>query len=211
MRKLKILFDFDGTVCGVETIPHVASLMGISEYQRIKEMTDAAASSENNYEINFRERIKMMEAITIDDFIRNVPVSLFRSDIVSFIKAHREICEIVSCNLDCWCIPITSFLGIPCRFSKAMVSEGHVIGIKEILNKKTVIENYQKEGYLVVFIGDSANDLEALRQSDFPLLLSSPTPELSFKLPDIITISPSSVIPQLKSYLQSIEFEQDSQ
>lgn len=172
-NKLKILFDFDGTLCKVETIPFVASSLHIDNCVDVKNLTEESCKSAYSYEDNLRTRISMMNEVTISEFVNSISDDLLRPGLVSFIKKNPDVCEIVSCNLDCWCMPITSFLGIPCRFSEPMVKDGRVVGIKEVLNKSAVVEEYQRNGYYVVFVGDSANDIDAMAKADKGLLLSN--------------------------------------
>lgn len=171
MKPLKILFDFDGTLCKVETIPVVASALHLHDSSHISEMTDVAVHSACDYEKNLRKRIGLMKDISIVDFIESLPSDLMRGGLVKFIADHRESCAIASCNLDCWIDPITSPLGIPCHFSKAMVSEGHVQDVENILDKEIVVEQYRQNGFRVVFVGDSANDLKAMAKADMAFLL----------------------------------------
>lgn len=172
MKKFKILFDFDSTLCKVETIPYVASTLLLHCADQISEMTDFSIISTCNYEENLRKRIDMMKGISIKDFVDSLTADLLRSDLVEFIVDHRNICAIASCNLDCWVYPLISHLNIPCHLSKASVSEGRLVDVEYILDKAEVVEKYQQNGYFVVFVGDSANDFNAMRKADVAFLLS---------------------------------------
>lgn len=175
MKKIKILFDFDGTLCKVETIPYVASTLHLHCADQISEMTDFSINSTCKYEENLIKRIDMMKGLSIEDFVDTLPPDLLRNDLVKFIEDHRNLCAIASCNLDCWASPLTSHLRIPSHFSKAMVSDGHVLGIEEILDKAKVVEKYHRDGFRVIFVGDSANDLNAMAKADIAFLLYNGT------------------------------------
>ncbi len=201
---VKILFDFDGTLCGVETIPYVASFLGIKEYQEIGALTELAIRLDKDYEQNLLKRLDMMKAVSIDDFVGNVPRSLLRDNLVQFIQKHRDICAIVSCNLDCWGLPITDFLKIPCHFSEAEVKDVHVAGIKSILNKTVIVDEYQRDGFYVVFVGDSANDIDAMKKADDAILINNGDLELHNINDKIIVVSSESdLINQLESILKT--------
>ncbi|MCM1490654.1 MAG: hypothetical protein NC095_07505 [Muribaculum sp.] len=147
--------------------------LGLKQYELIADMTKVSSVSEMDYEKNLRKRIEMLKEIAIEDFVSSIPKSLLRSEIVSFIKDNTDICEIVSCNLDCWCRSITSELGVPCHFSRAVVDNGHVIGVDYIMDKRSFVANYKSLGYRVVFVGDSVNDFAAMDEADFAVLLDN--------------------------------------
>lgn len=204
-NKLKILFDFDGTLCKVETIPFVASSLHIDNCVDIKNLTEESCKSAYSYEDNLRTRISMMNEVTISEFVNCISEDLLRSALVYFIKENVDVCGIASCNLDCWCVPITSFLGVACRFSEAMVNDGRVTGIKEVLNKSAVVEEYQRNGYYVVFVGDSANDIDAMTKADKAILLCNEnfrTRELDQKI--VLVDSEENLLNILDSLIKSL-------
>lgn len=170
---MKILFDFDGTVTNEETIPYVAARMGLKQSELIADMTMVSSIAEGDYEKNLRKRIEMLKDITIEDFVSNVPKSLLRTEIVSFIKENADICELVSCNLDCWCSSLTSDFQVPCHFSKAIVKNGHVVAADYIMDKRVVVDKYKRLGMKVAFVGDSVNDLTAMKAADFAILFDN--------------------------------------
>lgn len=147
--------------------------VGLKQYELIADMTKVSSVSEVDYEKNLRKRIEMLKEITIEDFVSSVPESLLRTEVVGFIRENADICEIVSCNLDCWCRSITSELGVPCHFSKAVVDDGHVIAVDYIMDKRSLVAHYKSLGYRVVFVGDSVNDFAAMNEADFAVLLDN--------------------------------------
>lgn len=174
MRKtFKILIDFDGTLCRVETIPYVAEVLGVENYLDIRSYTLEACRYGRSYEENLRRRIAMMSDVSVGDFVGAVTKSLFRSGLVDFVLKHQDICEIVSCNLDCWCKPLTEFLGVRCSYSKAIVESGRVSEVKKIIDKAAIVEEYKGLGYYVVFVGDSANDFDAMQVADRAILIGN--------------------------------------
>lgn len=170
---LKILFDFDGTLCSVETIPYVASRAGIDSSGEIEAITTSSCSDYSGYELNLRRRIAMMRDISIADFRNYLSEDLLRPEIARFVREHRDICVIASCNLNCWCSPLADSLDIPAHFSTAQIENGRAADILEFLDKGRIVEQYRREGYRVVFVGDSANDIQALEASDIPIFFNT--------------------------------------
>lgn len=170
--QLKILFDFDGTVCSVETIPYVAAALDLPSAAEIASLTECSGSLTDDYDSNLRLRIKLMENVSVEDFARLLPLHLLRPAIAGFIRSHREVCAIASCNLDCWISHLTRHLGIPCHLSKAIVNDGCAADIEYITDKAAVVRDYRRKGYRVVFIGDSASDLQAMGEADAGILLA---------------------------------------
>lgn len=203
MKNIKILFDFDGTLCKVETIPYVASTLHLHCADQISEMTDFSINSNCNYDENLRKRIDMLKGISIKDFVDSLPSNLLRSDLVEFIVDHRNICAIASCNIDCWVYPLISHLNIPCHLSKASISEDRLVDVEYILDKAEVVEKYQQNGYFVVFVGDSANDLNAMAKADIAFLLYNGTLDID-NIDDKINVifSEKDLINQLEAILQ---------
>ncbi|MCM1296647.1 MAG: HAD-IB family phosphatase [Muribaculaceae bacterium] len=207
-NRLKILFDFDGTVTKEETIPYVAMRLGLRQYELIAEMTSASSGSEVDYEKNLRKRIEMLREITIEDFVSNVPKSLLRAEVVSFIRENADVCEIVSCNLDCWCRAIASDLGVACHFSKAIVEDRHVIAIDYVMDKRTVVADYKRLGYDVAFVGDSVNDFAAMDEADLAVLLDNGYIDKVNVNPRYhLAVSGKEVVEVLNNYI--IEFSED--
>lgn len=177
--QLKILFDFDGTVCSVETIPYVAAALGLPSAAEIASLTECSGSLTDDYDSNLRLRIKLMKNVSVKDFTRLLPPHMLRPAIAEFIRSHPEICAITSCNLDCWISHLTRHLDIPCHLSKAIVTDGCAKDIEYITDKAAVVRDYRRKGHRVVFIGDSASDLRAMGDADAGILLafSSKTPD----------------------------------
>lgn len=61
------------------------------------------------------------------------------------------------------------------------MNDGCATDIESITDKATVVRDYRRKGYRVVFIGDSASDLLAMGEADAGILLA-----LSSKKPNNI-------------------------
>ena len=172
--RLKLLFDFDGTVCSVETIPYVATALCLPSAAEIASLTECSGTLTDDYDSNLRLRINLMKEVSVYDFARLLPSQLLRPAIAGFISSHPELCAIASCNLDCWISHLIRHLGIPPHLSKAIVTEGCATDIEYITDKAAVVRDYRRKGYRVVFIGDSASDLQAMGEADAGILLAFP-------------------------------------
>lgn len=172
-RPLKILLDFDGTLCKEETIPFVAERLGLDNSGEIRRLTSSAAASDADYDCNLRRRVYMMKDVKVDDFVALISEDLLRPSLAAFVGKYSEYCEIVSCNLDCWCNPLAIRLGVKGNFTPAIVKNGKVAEIGKIVDKASLIGKFQNSGYEVVFVGDSANDIDALSKADIGILLDN--------------------------------------
>ncbi len=202
--RLKILFDFDGTLCKVETIPYVASLLGVDRHGVIGAMTRDACVGAAGYAENLRKRVDMMKDVSVQAFSEALVPGLLRQGFMSFIRRHPEMCGVVSCNLDCWCVPVLSGFGVDCRFSKAVVSGGRVAGIADVLDKTEVVSALHDDGYDVAFVGDSANDIGAMRMAEHAFLLSNGSlPEEMLDFPCFVTASEEALVGRLETLTDS--------
>lgn len=208
--KIKILFDFDGTLCKIETIPYIAKTLKLKDFGKIESMTMSSGDSFAEYESNLRKRISMMREVEVENFIDNIPLSFLRKGLADFIMCHNDVCEIVSCNLDCWCRPLVESLEVPCRFSKANVFSNHVVDVEYIVNKEEIVRNYKDSGAFVVFVGDSANDLSAMQIADVAFLIDNGNIDLNNISKQILVFtSEVEIIDHLESILKDYDYISD--
>lgn len=203
VKPLKILFDFDGTVCNVESIPYVASVLHIGQWEEIKSITSTSCLSEKGYEDNLRRRIEMMRGVAVKDFVDNLTIETLRPMTADFIRRNPRLCEIATCNLDCWCTPLISSLGIPANTSKSIVEGNYVVGVEYILDKRKLVVRYQNDGYYIVFVGDSANDIAAMNQADMAILFGhNPQLRASLKEGAVSVDSDEELVKSLETLLR---------
>lgn len=169
-KRLKILFDFDGTLCRLETIPTAASRLRPEYEAEMMRLSEMSLTDAEGYALNLQKRLSILEGVDVKDFVNALPTDILRKEMVGFIKEHPRECGIASCNIDCWCEPLVESLGVVSYFSKGRVVNGKFIGIESLLDKGKVVERYQEKGYEVVFAGDSANDIEAILKADTGIL-----------------------------------------
>lgn len=146
-----------------------------------------------------------MRDISIRDFRDYLSEDLLRPEIARFVKEHRDICGIASCNLDCWCSPLADSLGIPTHFSTARIENGRAVDILKFLDKRRIVEQFRREGFRVAFVGDSANDIQALEAADIPIFFNTGNLDV-FRLPEnfIIANSEKELISLLDNLLNDL-------
>lgn len=194
---MKFLFDLDGTVSSVETLPLIAKKYAIEE--EIAELTYETVKGNVPFIESFIRRINILGRYPVSeiaDLLYNVPVY---PEIYQFIKSHNDDCVIVTGNLRCWCEKFTSRFCCDCFFSEATQENDKIIKLTKILRKEQIVEHYRALGEKVVFIGDGNNDLEAMRHADISIALGithHPAPSL-FSVADYIIYSEKALCRQL--------------
>lgn len=161
---LRFLFDLDGTLTTEESVIAVVRTFGLD--QSIADATRAACISGEDYRSNFNRRVKALSSLPVGEVARVVAKLRLRRAIAEFINGHSECCAIVSNNLDCWCLPLAAKFECDHYFSRAEINGDTLVGIAGFTDKHAVVEKYQKQGYRTVYIGDGANDAEAMRAAD---------------------------------------------
>jgi phosphoserine phosphatase len=92
------LFDFDGTITKKELLPLVAMKTNLEV--EISRLTQDTIQGKIPFEESFLKRVKLLEKIPLQ-IIQNIfveaPVNI---ELLSWIKAHREVCFVVTGQLD---------------------------------------------------------------------------------------------------------------
>ena len=161
---MKFLFDLDGTVTSVETLPVISEHFGCTE--QILELTAKTVQGNVPFVESFIRRVNILGDYSVNeisDLLAKVPLY---DNIAKFIDNHKEDCIIVTGNLTCWCEGLFKKIGCKCYGSEAECVNDKVIKLKSILRKEQIVEQYKSLGETVVFIGDGNNDLEAMRQAN---------------------------------------------
>lgn len=161
---INFAFDLDGTVTKQEMLPILARELGLEEEMKI--LTDLTLKGIINFEHSFRLRVAILKAIPISKIHEIVGSVDLDGNIMKFIIENRDICSIVTGNLDIWILPIMEKL--KCKFysSKAIFHRDRLIGVEEILIKNRAILDIKKNWDKVVTIGESINDIPMFKEGD---------------------------------------------
>ena len=154
---IKFAFDLDGTVTKQEMLTILARELGLEEEMKI--LTDLTLKGIISFEHSFRLRVSILKAIPISKIHKIVERVDLDQNIIEFIIENREICSIITGNLDIWVLPIMEKLKCKLYSSKGIFHSDRLIGLEEILIKNRAIRDFKKNKDRVVTIGESINDI----------------------------------------------------
>lgn len=163
----KFLFDLDGTITRVETLPIIARHFGILE--DIELLTKQTIDGEISFVDSFKKRVELMKNLPIDEvanLLENVPL---HDKILEFIKKNSDRCSIVTGNLDVWIDPLCRKIGCEYFSSTATVENNRIQKLDSILQKDLIVKKFQSENFFVVYIGDGDNDFDAMLEADISI------------------------------------------
>jgi len=163
----KFIFDLDGTVTKLETLPLISKHFQIQN--EIDELTKQTVQGNIPFVESFIRRVYILGKLPIDEvenLLEQVPLY---SEVVKFIKEHSEDCAIATGNLECWIGKLAKKIGCCCYCSDGEIQNNRVKKLTRILRKENLVERYKSEGEKVVFIGDGNNDVEAMRLADISI------------------------------------------
>lgn len=195
---MKFLFDLDGTVTKLETLPIISEHFGCTE--QIAELTSRTVAGNVPFVESFIRRVNILGHYSVqetNEILRKV--SLY-SQLADFIAKHKNDCVIVTGNLTCWCEGLFKKIGCQCYGSEAVVEEDKVSKIKSILRKEQVVDMFKALGETVVFIGDGNNDLEAMRHANISIaagLTHKPAQSL-MSICDYVVFNENALVRQLR-------------
>lgn len=195
---MKFLFDLDGTVTSIETLPVISEHFGCTE--QILELTAKTVQGNVPFVESFIRRVNILGDYSVNeisDLLAKVPLY---GNIAKFIDDHKEDCIIVTGNLTCWCEGLFKKIGCKCYGSEAECVDDKVIKLRSILRKEQIVEQYKSLGETVVFIGDGNNDLEAMRQANVSIavgLTHNPAQSL-MSICDYIIFDENALVRQLR-------------
>lgn len=199
-RPFLFVFDFDGTLTPIETLPLIARCAGMGA--KLDAATAAARRGDEDYETCLRRRVQLLAHVSkadIENALASIPL---RKSITDFIAANPNRCCIATSNFRHW---IGSVLRrLPCRTycSTERIDGGRMI-VENVLNKRNVVKALQEEGYRVVFVGDGANDVEAMKHADAGIAIGiEHTPPLPLRrAATLIVSSEEQLTATLRAYL----------
>lgn len=198
---MKFLFDLDGTVTSMETLPLIAEHFGVQD--EIMELTRQTVQGNVPFIESFIKRVGILGKLPVsevNDLLTDVPLYPQLHD---FIAANKEHCVIVTGNLSCWCEGLMKRIGCEYYCSEGEVEANQVVKINTILRKEQVVDTFKAIGETVVFVGDGNNDLEAMRHANISIaagLTHSPAKSL-FAITDYVFFNETALCRQLNLLL----------
>ncbi|MBB5516461.1 HAD superfamily phosphoserine phosphatase-like hydrolase [Rubricella aquisinus] len=163
-RSLRFVFDLDGTLTRAETLPFIAAHFGLQA--QIDDLTRATVAGEVAFEDGFAARVAALGHLSVREvatLLRDVPVF---EGLAAFIRGHARSCVIATGNLECWVAGLRDVFGCKMHMSEAELAKDRVIGIRRLVDKQAIVQHLQAAGHSVIFIGDGANDVAAMRVAD---------------------------------------------
>lgn len=158
----KFVFDLDGTITTVETLPLIAAELGLADEMKL--LTDLTLSGQIPFAKSFKLRYLVLRNVPlkkIQDIMASVALD---GRIVDFIAAHKKNCAVVTGNLDCWIEPIVERLGCE-SFSSTSELDGNLPVLTKILDKGAAIRELKRTCDKVIAVGESFNDVPMFEES----------------------------------------------
>lgn len=163
-EKIKFVFDLDGTITKVETLPLLAKELNLSD--EIKILTDLTLNGQIYFEQSFRLRYFVLRNIPPKKILEIMETVELDEEIKNFIRENKKFCAIVTGNLDFWIEPITEKLGCEIFSSQSFLDENKIPTLKKILNKTEAMKEIKKTAAKIISVGDSFNDIQMFKASD---------------------------------------------
>lgn len=158
------VFDLDGTITAVESLPRLAKALGISE--QMDKLTKMTLEGQLDFKASFRRRVEMLRPLPLEKAQQVMAELPLNEEMVEFIQQHRNQCFVITANLDVWIEPIMQRLGCNVFSSKAKFEEDGSVTVDSIVDKKAAISFIKTYHPRVVAIGDSTNDIPMFKAAD---------------------------------------------
>jgi len=166
-RKLKFIFDLDGTVTAQETLPLIADHFKISN--DINELTKETVKGNIPFVESFIRRVNILGKLPVSEVNELLASVKLYPEVLSFIRKNNSQCIVATGNLYCWVRSLDNYIGCEFYSSEAIVENDKIVKISHIFKKENVVNEYREKGYFVVFIGEGNNDMEAMRIADISI------------------------------------------
>ncbi len=163
-KKRIFAFDLDGTITLQETLPILARELDLSD--EMERLTRLTLEGKIDFEASFRMRYHLLREIPLQK-IRQIMEEVHMDErIAGFIRKHAEECAIVTGNLDVWVQPLIEKLGCMTYSSISRLDANGELQLEAVLDKAETIRRMKMQGYHVIAIGDSVNDIPMFREAD---------------------------------------------
>ncbi len=163
MKKV-FLFDLDSTITKEEILPTIAA--EIRKRDEMRFLTESTMMGEMPFEDSFKARVKILSNVSVPDVRERVARVSLNEKLVEFINKNRELCFVVTSNLDVWIDELMQRIGMKGRVfcSHASVEDDKIEKIEKILKKEEPLLHFD-DAY-VIAVGDGSNDYDFLRMAD---------------------------------------------
>jgi len=162
------IFDLDGTVSEVETLPLIATEFGVQA--DIAQLTLETVSGSVPFMESFIRRVGILgrfPVARVSEVLSHVPLN---EELANFIRKNADRCSIATGNFRGWISQLCHRLECTVHASEGVVDEVNGgVKLTKILKKEEVVLEYKNRGYEVVFVGDGNNDAEAMRVADIAI------------------------------------------
>ena len=168
-----LLVDLDGTLLIDELIPTIASQFGLGGHMRY--LTERAMNDEVPFSTSFASRVDMLVSVgaRLTHVQRTLGTLRVREGLLRALSQWPTTAVILTSNLDAWVGPLGKAWGLEVVASEAALDDfGEVVGVTSVLDKATYIEGLDAES---IFVGDGANDLDALRAASIGIAFGEGT------------------------------------
>ncbi len=161
----RIIFDLDSTITAVETLPLAADRIGL-DAPAFASDTARAGAGIIPYTPSLISRLSLLAEFPDADIAAVVASAPIHLPIWRFIARHRDICEIATSSLH----PYVDRLLRPLLPPRAIHTSSGSLPMP--LDKSAIVRRRQNQGFKIMFVGDAANDIPALRAADIPVLIA---------------------------------------
>lgn len=189
-RRTVFLFDLDGTLTRRESLPYIAEHFGLSGL--IQEETLRAVQGDVPYQESLEGRISILASCPRAEVIallRRIPM---HQQLLAWVQRHSSQCAIVTSNLDLWWSPILTDLGLCHYCSEGAVDISGAVRLRTARDKASVVRHMAQQGYRTVYVGDGANDYEAMQIADVGIAIG-------------LTHSPAHCLGAVSQYIETEE------
>jgi HAD superfamily phosphoserine phosphatase-like hydrolase len=157
-------FDLDGTVTKQELLPVIATELGLQPEMRT--LTELTLNGTISFEESFRLRCAILRSVPISvvqSLVADVPLD---DAIISFMKANKDRCFVVTGNLDVWIEPLIRRIGCSAYSSTAIIKGDNLVGPGNVLHKNQPVRELKSRFSKVVAVGESVNDVPMFEVAD---------------------------------------------
>lgn len=162
-KKIKFIFDLDSAIMKEEILSLIARTFNKKE---INDLIQETVQGNVPFVESFIRRGYVLGKLPIDEITDLIGNAKVHKQVTEFIGKHEEDCIIATGNLKCWIKKILETLNCEYYGSDCIIDNNKVVKLTKIMRKEYIVEKYKSAGYMVVFIGNDDNDLEAMRLAD---------------------------------------------